>query len=253
MAFCKFNFPILVTMKLKIVPHLLITIAMLFMACSLTYLQSEDAYILDEGILYYEEGRYGEALTIFSDFISQYKYSDLIDKGWYYKGITELQLAEDSITEVIISEDYFRKAIESFNEVSSISKYCPESILGVGYCYYSLNEFSSARKCFTKIISNYSSSNQIDNACLYIGHTYRKELMQDTAIIWYEKIITQYMGSSSYDNALYWAGDYYFVGREDTLKREKALAYLKEYCKLTEISDPQYYLAKNKIEVMENE
>lgn len=252
LAFCKSNFFILDTMKLK-APYLIIISFMLFTACSLTYLEPEDEFLLDEGIQYYSEGRFGEALKIFEEFTSKYESSDKIDKAWYYKGLSEINLAEDSISEVLISNTFFELAIESFSRLNSSSKYYPESILKTGYSYYRLNNYTDSRIYLNKIISNYSMTNEIDNAFLYIGHTYRKELFYDTALVWYEKIISLYPGSSSYDNALFWAADYYFINREEAFNKEKAIIYLKEFCRITEVYDPQYYLAQNKIEVMENE
>ncbi len=239
-------------MKLK-APYLIIISLMLFTACSLTYLQPEDEFLLDEGIQYYSEGRFGEALEILKEFTSEYESSDQIDKAWYYKGLSEINLAEDSISEVLISNTFFEFAIESFAQINNRSKYYPESILKRGYSYYRLNNFNDSRDCLKKIISDYYMTNEVDNAYLYVGHTYRKELHYDTAIVWYENIISKYPGSSSYDNALFWAADYYFINREDELSKEKALAYLKEFCSITEVYDPHYYLAQNKIEVLENE
>lgn len=226
---------------------------MLFTACSLTHLQQEDEYLINNAIALYEEGRYGEALDLFSEYTQDFKSSDDIDKGYYYKGLTELQLAEDSVTEVLISNDYFKSAIKSFQHVSEKSNYYSRSLLNIGYSYYSLNSFNDARNTLSILIDKFSTTNQVDNACLYTGHCYRKELYYDTAIVWYEKIIREYKNSSAYDNALFWAGDYYFINRVDTLYKEKALGYLKEYCNIVDRYDPQYFLASNKIEVMENE
>lgn len=239
-------------MKIK-APYLIIASIALCLNCSLTDLQQEDEFYLEKGIYYYNEDRFGEALDVFTEFTTTYEYSELLNKGWYYKGLTEIQLAEDSVTEVVISEDYFGKAINSFTEIDNPSEYFPKAILNIGYCYYSLNDFINARKYFSQIISDFSNTNQVDNAYLYTGHIYRKDMVYDTSIIWYEKIIDEYYGSSSYDNALYWAGDHYFIFREDSLNKQKSLAYLKEYCGLSNISDPQYFLANSKIEVMENE
>lgn len=240
-------------MKVKYAPYIVIIFYVLFAACSLTYLQPEDENLLNEGMTFYNEGRFGEAHAIFKTFVDEYSYSSDINKGWYYKGLTELRLAEDSITEVLISEDYFNGAVVSFKNVSTTSKYYSESVLNIGYSYYSLNMFTEARPYFDEIIKKFAYTNEVDNAYLYIGNSYRKVLEYDSAIVWYEDIIQYYPTSSSYDNALFWAGDYYFIYREDNVNRDKALKYLKEYCKISNVSVPEYYLAASKIEVMENE
>lgn len=239
-------------MKMK-APYIVVILIMAYLNCSITNLQSEDEFLLEKGIAYYNEDRFGDALEIFTEITSSYKHSELLYEGWYYKGLTEIQLAEDSVTEVIVSQDYFELAIKSFQEVNNLSDLFPNSILKTGYCYYSLNNFDEARKYFKLIFNDFSKTNQVDNAYLYNGHTYRKEMKFDTSIIWYEDIINKFYGSSAYDNALYWAGDHYFIHREDSISKVKSLAYLKEYCSLTTASDPQYFLANNKIEVMENE
>lgn len=240
-------------MFLKYAPHIITILALLFAGCSVSQLEPIDQMLFDEGLTHYGLGDYSNALNSFTEITDNYSSSDLICEAWYYRGLVELQLAEDSITEVIISEDYFKKALRSFEYVKDFNQYYVDAFYYRGYCFYNINNFDAAISIFKSVLTIYPEDGKADNACLYIGHSFRKQDLLDTSIMWYEKVIDQFSGASSYDNALFWAGDHYFIKREIDNNADKAMEYLKEYCDLADLYDPNYYLARNKIEVLENE
>ena len=241
-------------MKLVHHPHLAALGAAIILSCSPVDLQKKETLLYESGISSLALGDYHAALSSFTEITDNYPASSIIDNAWYYRGVTYELLAEDAITEIIISQDYFQKALDAFSRVDTLSSRFTDALFEKGYSHYHLNEFSVARSLFHTIITEYPAVGKVDNAYLYIAHTYRQEQNADSSIFWYESVIAQFPETSTYDNALFWAGDYYFDNRTTHEGfAQKALLYLQTYLSLPTANENNVYLAQLKIEVLNNE
>lgn len=185
--------------------------------------------------------------------IEEYPYSGSFDDAKFFLGTTHLLYAENNVLDTIINPTYFPRAIDEFKKVPTSSKYYIESQYYIGYSYYRLELYDSTLHYQERVLNLDPISSKADNACLSIGHVWRKRDENDKALFWYEKLIADYPYSGAYDNALYWAGDNYY-DRDWNIdnNKEKAITLLKDYCSIADTTDKKYSKAQGKLKKLES-
>ena len=163
---------------------------------------TNDKFLFDGGIIYYDSGEYTNALTSFQQLISDYPNSGYADDTQYYIAyINEKKLG------------YYSKALLEYYQL--LINY-PDSIwaddaqLGMGNCYYSSGEYNNAIVEYQKVIDEYPDSPFHAFAQSYIGHSYRYSYNFTQAVTEYNKVIDNYPESDYVAPAQYYIGNSYY-------------------------------------------
>ena len=116
-------------------------------ATSAAPVNDRDAYQLAYGLL--KDGKYAEAITAFTQFISTYPQSTLLDNAQYWRGEAHY-----------VGKDY-AQALHDFQTV--LDKYpnsakAPDAMLKLGYTQYEMKDFKAARVTLTRLTTQYADS-----------------------------------------------------------------------------------------------
>lgn len=96
-----------------------------------------------------KDGQYEQAIVEFKGFISQYPVGELSDNARYWLGE-----ANYATRRYKVAVQEFRKLLES----SPNSSKAADAMLKLGYAYYELAEWDSARKVLTDVVNRYANT-----------------------------------------------------------------------------------------------
>lgn len=96
-----------------------------------------------------KDGQYEQAITEFQTFLSQYPAGDFVDNAQYWLG--EANYATRRF-DVAVQE--FRKLLEQRPNSSKAA----DAMLKQGYAYYELNDWESARKTLSEVVSRHTNT-----------------------------------------------------------------------------------------------
>lgn len=107
-----------------------------------------DAYQAAFNLL--KDGKYTEAVTAFSGFLSGYPQSGLLDNAQYWLGEAHYVL-----------KDYpqAQRAFQAVLELYPNSAKAPDALLKLGYTHYELKRYKQARDALQGVLDQYSDSN----------------------------------------------------------------------------------------------
>lgn len=97
----------------------------------------------EQAFNYLKEGQYDQAITGFQGFLQQYSKGDYADNAQYWLGEANYVTRRFKAAEL-----EFLKVINSYPDSSKVS----DAKLKLGYTYYELSEWESARKTLTELI-----------------------------------------------------------------------------------------------------
>jgi len=204
-------------------------------------LHAEDGgkFLLDSGIVYYNQGDYNTAITNFKQLISDFPDSEYADDAQYYiawsyynlasyeQAITEFKKVVDNYpnSEFVDDADYYiaycnekklfyyvKALLQYYNFLDNYpeSEYADDSQLGIGDCCYAMKQYNSAIEGYQKVLDNYPQSPLLALAQYSIAHSYRRMAKYDKAIGEFEKVIDHYPESEYAAPAQYYIGYSYY-------------------------------------------
>ena len=97
-----------------------------------------------------KQGRYGDAINDFTDFIQQYPQSPLVPNAEFWMGEAHYQMSD------------FHGALVNYRAVTQgypNSNKAPDAMLKIGYAQYELQQYQAARKTLDSVIRKYPGSN----------------------------------------------------------------------------------------------
>jgi len=196
-------------------------------------------FLLDSGIVYYNQGDYNTAITTFQQLITDFPDSEYADDAQYYIAWSYYNLA--SYEQVIIefekiadnypnSEfvddakyyiaycnekklDYYVKALlQYYNFLDNFpdSEFADDAQLGIGDCCYAMGQYSSAIEGYQKVLDNYPQSPLLALAQYSIAQSYRRMAKYDNAIDEFTKVIDNYPNSDYSAPAQYYIAYSYY-------------------------------------------
>ncbi len=96
-----------------------------------------------------KDGQYEQAITEFKSFITQYPAGELSDNALYWLG------------EANYATRHYKVAVQEFRKLLELrpnSTKAADAMLKLGYAYYELAEWDSARKVLTDVVSRYANT-----------------------------------------------------------------------------------------------
>jgi len=167
---------------------------------------TNDKFLFDGGIIYYDSSEYTDALTSFQQLISDYPNSGYADDAQYYIGyINEKKLG------------YYIQALLEYQELINNypdSSYADDAQLGIGNCYYVTYDYSHAIEAYQKLIDDYPESSLLAIAQYSIAQSYRKLANYEQAILEFTKVIENYPESDYAAPAQYYIGYSYYEAKD---------------------------------------
>jgi len=204
-------------------------------------LHAEDGgkFLLDSGIVYYNQGDYNTAITTFQQLITDFPDSEYADDAQYYIAWSYYNLAsyEEAIiefekiidnypnSEFVDDADYYiaycnekklfyyvKALLQYYNFLDNYpdSEYADDAQLGIGDCCYAMKQYNSAIEGYQKVLDNYPQSPLLALAQYSIAHSYRRMAKYDKAIDEFEKVIDHYPESEYAAPAQYYIGYSYY-------------------------------------------
>jgi len=167
---------------------------------------TNDKFLFDGGIIYYNSGEYTNALTAFQQLVNDFPDSQYADDAQYYIGyINEKKLG------------YYIQALLKYQELINNypdSPYADDAQLGIGNCYYATYDFSHAIEAYQKLIDDYPESSLLALAQYSIAQSYRKLAKYEQAILEFNKVIENYPESDYPAPAQYFIADSYYQAQD---------------------------------------
>lgn len=96
-----------------------------------------------------KDGKYAEAITGFSQFLTTFPTSALADNAQYWLG--EAHYVNRQFTEAL---RHFRTVVEKYPD----SRKIPDALLKIGYCNYELKNFAEARSALGQVVSRFGDT-----------------------------------------------------------------------------------------------
>jgi len=166
---------------------------------------TNDKYLFDSGVIYYNMGYYNEAINTFAQLVNDYPESKYADDAQYYIGyINEKKLG------------YYIQALLEYQELINNyldSPYADDAQLGIGNCYYATYDYSHAIEAYQKVIDNYPQSSLLALAQYSIAQSYRKLANYEQAILEFTKVIENYPESDYAAPAQYYIAYSYYEAK----------------------------------------
>ena len=167
---------------------------------------TNDKFLFDGGIIYYDSGEYTNALTTFQQLVNDFPDSQYADDAQYYIGyINEKKLG------------YYIQALLEYQELINNypdSPYADDAQLGIGNCYYVTYDYSHAIEAYQKLIEDYPESSLLALAQYSIAQSYRKLVNYEQAILEFNKVIENYPESDYPAPAQYYIGYSYYEAKD---------------------------------------
>lgn len=96
-----------------------------------------------------KDGKYAEAITGFSQFLTTFPTSTLADNAQYWLG--EAHYVNRQFTEAL---RHFRTVVDKYPD----SRKIPDALLKIGYCNYELKNFAEARSALGQVVSRFGDT-----------------------------------------------------------------------------------------------
>jgi tol-pal system protein YbgF len=96
-----------------------------------------------------KDGKYTEAITGFSQFLTTFPTSTLADNAQYWLG--EAHYVNRQFTEAL---RHFRTVVDKYPD----SRKIPDALLKIGYCNYELKNFAEARSALGQVVSRFGDT-----------------------------------------------------------------------------------------------
>jgi tol-pal system protein YbgF len=96
-----------------------------------------------------KDGKYAEAITGFSQFLTTFPTSTLADNAQYWLG--EAHYVNRQFSEAL---RHFRTVVDKYPD----SRKIPDALLKIGYCNYELKNFSEARSSLGQVVSRFGDT-----------------------------------------------------------------------------------------------
>ena len=168
---------------------------------------TNDKFLFDGGIIYYNSGNYETAILTFQQLLDDFPDSPYADDAQYYIGY---------IYEKKLGCCYYIQALLEYQELISNypdSSYADDAQLGIGNCYYVTYDYSHAIEAYQKLIDDYPESSLLALAQYSIGQSYRKLANYGQAILEFNKVIESYSESDYPAPAQYYIGYSYYEAK----------------------------------------
>jgi TolA-binding protein len=143
---------------------------------------TNDKFLFDGGVIYYDSSEYTNALTTFQQLIDDFPDSQYAASAQYY--------------------------------IAYINAYADDAQLGIGNCYYVTYDYPHAIEAYQKLIDDYPESSLLALAQYSIGQSYRKLANYTQAIIEFTKVIENYPESDYPAPAQYYIGYAYYQAQD---------------------------------------
>ena len=166
---------------------------------------TNDKYLFDSGVIYYNMGYYNEAINTFAQLVVDYPESKYADNAQYYIGY----IYEKNFSYYIQALLEYQKLIDNYPD----SEFCDDAQLGMGNCYYATYDFFHAIEAYQKVIDNYPESSLLALAQYSIGQSYRRLANYGQAIIEFNKVIENYPDSEYAPPAQYYIAYSYYEAK----------------------------------------
>jgi len=196
---------------------------------------TNDKYLFDSGVIYYNMEDYNNAIITFQQLITDYPESEYADVAQYYiawshynlalyeQAILEFEKIIDNYPNSEFVDDaqyyiaycnekklgyYVKALLQYYNFLDNYpgSEYADDAQLGIGDCCYAMRQYSSAIEGYQKVLDNYPQSPLLALAQYSIAHSYRRMAKYDMAIDEFKKVIDNYPESEYAAPAQYYIG-----------------------------------------------
>jgi len=163
---------------------------------------TNDKFLFDGGIIYYNLEDYSTAITTFQQLINNYPDSEYADNAQYYIGYCY----EKKLGYYIQALLEYQKLIDNYSN----SEFADDAQMGIGNCYYATKDYSHAIEIYQKLIDNYPESSLLALAQYSVGQSYRKLANYEQAILEFNKVMENYPESDYVAPAQYYIGYSYY-------------------------------------------
>ncbi len=167
---------------------------------------TNDKFLFDGGIIYYDSSEYTNALTTFQQLVNDFPDSQYADDAQYYIAY----INEKKLGYYIQALLEYQKLIDNYPN----SSYVDDAQLGIGNCYYATYDFSHAIEAYQKLIDDYPESSLLALAQYSIAQSYRKLANYEQAVLEFTKVIENYPESDYAAPAQYYIGYSYYQAQD---------------------------------------
>ncbi len=181
------------------------------------YIISEQENSYNQAYESYNKKEYAKAIQEFESTISNYSWSSLSEKSYYYKGKSYVQLADLSKEDSLLNISYLEKSISSYKKISMESSIWVKAQFETGLAYYEMKEYDSSFQYHSRVFQDYPNNSKADNALLYLAHRLRKLNLNDSAVILYKNVQEKYPETNAFSEAAYRIAMNHLALAEDTL------------------------------------
>ena len=196
-------------------------------------------FLLDSGIVYYDQGDYNTAITTFQQLITDFPDSEYADDAQYYiawsyhnlasyeQAILEFEKIKNNYPNSEFVDDakyyiaycnekklgyYVKALLQYYNFLDNYpdSEYTDDAQLGIGDCCYAMQQYNSAIEGYQKVLDNYPQSTLLSLAQYSIAQSYRKLANYEQATLEFNEVIEEYPESDYAAPAQYYIGYIYY-------------------------------------------